>query len=457
MVKTYIQALIILVLISACATSAKKNTSSVEVKTKNTFVLSFCSVSRKFLPIYSNNSTYSNIGRVFSQSLVFMNAYSNVSWSNLKRYFARESWKEKYRKYDQKNELPLQVWDSDIIHHTFLRVPAVENVEDDISDYYDDVRLTSVDNEFTEIANLMKQAASGSSNISIVHFKLMHYPYLTDQLYALMLKSQVLEKSEIDLIENYKKNFASYPDKKIFFQVLFGFKEFTNYFIKNGTRIDYTNDHDEFVNWSKSKGQNVDFALLEKVYRFRLGVLDKLVGKIYDLYKSNYENSMNFVITGDHGEAFMEHDNLTHAGIPYDEVTSFFYSAHLSGQTKMQLVHSQVSQKEQESQLSFLTSVSSVYSDFDNFLISNEERSSKIYSFNCAGNIAAIRQANGWKGIYNLISDEFQLFNLNNDPNEKVDISSINKTIKMQMQTNIKFKLDRLKFNNGTCISAYNF
>jgi len=424
---------------------------------KNTVVLSFCSLSRAELPYYNNSKDLVNFKRVFDNSFVFMNSYSNVSWSNLKRYMARDVWKNKYRKNDQKNEKPLQNWSDDNFEYLFLRVPSVESVDDDIINYYKDNRLTSVVDDFNLIKHTIDNLAKGNNKISIIHFKFMHYPYLSDELYKMAISDKYLDPIDLDLIEKYRKRPDLYPDKKVFFQVLFAFKEFENFFIKNGQRLDFTNDKIEIAKWKQSIGYESDFILLKKIYFYRLKVLDSFIGKIFDYYKENYENKLNFVLTGDHGESFMEHDSLTHSGIPYDEAVSFFYSLHMSGQKENRVVSQQVSQKVQENQLVYLTKFNPNFKDFNKYINNSLNNENEIYSYSCAGNISSLRVANKWKGLFNVVTSEFKLFDLAKDPLEINDVSNLYPDISLNLKLKQSTHLEKITFIKGGCINSFNF
>jgi hypothetical protein len=440
--------LIIFTLINSCTKVSEK---------KNTIVLSFCSLSRTELPYYNNSKDLKNFKRVFDTSFVFKNAYSNVSWSNLKRYMARDVWKNKYRKNDHKNENPLQVWSDNNLDYLFLRIPSIESADDDIVNYYKDNRLTSVNDDFNLIKQTIDNLATGKNKISIIHFKFMHYPYLSDELYKMALAEKYLDISEIELIEKYRKNPQTFPDKKVFFQVLFAFKEFENFFVKDGLRIDLSNDKSEIFKWKKSIGYEKDFKLLKKIYFYRLNVLDAFIGKVFDYYKENYENKLNFVLTGDHGESFMEHDSLTHSGIPYDEAISFFYSLHMSGQNENKIVDTQLSQKAQESHLAYLTQANPSFKDFKNLVNHSNNDGSEVYSYNCSGDISSLRIANKWKGIYNIVTGEFKLFDLLQDPFESSDVSNKYPDISLNLMLKQSIHLEKLSFIKGGCINSFNF
>lgn len=441
--------LYLLILFNSCNKSAGP---------KNTLVLSFCSLSRTNLPYYNDNfSDLTNFKQVFDHSFVFLNSYSNVSWSNLKRYMARDVWKNKYRKNDQKNENPLQKWSDESFDYLFLRIPSVESVDDDIVNYYKDNRLTSVDDDFNLIKQTIDNLANGKNKISIIHFKFMHYPYLSQELFASAISDKVFESGELEIINKYRKSPLSFPDKKVFFQVLFAFKEFDSFFIKNGNRLDFTNDKSEIAKWKNSQGFEKDFKILKKVYAYRLKILDKFIGKVFDYYQKNYENKMNFVLSGDHGESFMEHDSLTHSGIPYDESISFFYSLHISGQTDNKIIRKQLSQKAQENQIVYLTKNNPSVDDFDAFINKKENDENEIYSYSCSGDVSSLRVANKWKGIYNFVTNEYKLYDLSNDQFELVDVSKKYPDLVLDLKLKQSLHLEKLTFIKGGCINSYNF
>ena len=424
---------------------------------KNTVVLSFCSLNRTDLPYYGPSNDLKNFKRVFDNSFVFMNSFSNVSWSNLKRYMARDVWKNKYRKNDQKNEIPLQKWSDSTFDYLFLRIPSVESVDDDIVNYYKDNRLTSVEEDFNLIKQTIDNLASGKNKISIIHFKFMHYPYLSAELYKKALSENFLDQSDIALIEKYRKNPNQYPDKKVFFQVLFAFSEFESFFMKNGLRLDLTNDKIEIAKWKGSADFEKDFKLLKKIYFFRLKVLDNFIGKIFDYYQKNYEDKLNFVLTGDHGESFMQHDSLTHSGVPYDEAISFFYTLHMSGQKERRFISRQISQKVQEDQIVYLTKLNPNIEEFNKYINKPQDVEDEIYSYSCAGDISSLRVSNKWKGLYNIVTSEFKLFDLNQDPLELIDVSGKYPDIALKLKLKQSIHLEKVTFIKGGCINSFNF
>jgi hypothetical protein len=425
---------------------------------RNTLVLSFCSMSRDYLPYYSKDANkLENIQKIFDKSFIFLNSYSNVSWSNLKRYMARDIWKNKYRKFDQKNENALQSWSDGDLEYLFLRVPSVESIDDDIINYYKDNRLTSIDEDFNLIKETINNLSKGSNKISIIHMKFMHYPYLSQELLSMANSDKYFDENELKLIEKYRKDPKNYPDKKVFFQVLFAFKEFENFFTVNGKRLDLTNEKSEILKWKQSLGYEEDYKLLRKVYSYRLSVLDKFIGKVFEYYTKNFENKLNFVLAGDHGESFMQHDSLTHSGIPYDESIGFFYSLHLSSQKDNKLINNQISQKMQEEQLFYLTKHQPTIDDFETYVQKSQKDESEIFSYSCSGEISSLRIDNKWKSIYNVVTGDFKLFELPIDPLELNDVSSKYPEISLKLKLKQTLHLEKITFIKGGCINSYNF
>jgi hypothetical protein len=452
--------LIFLLLFTSCnkklelQSDLKQKISIGNTQVKKVLFLSFCSVSTNFLPVYGKNineKDLPNLAKFFNSSINFTNAYTDRSWSNSRRFLFEKNWLETYKNQNP-NLFPIQEWKYQDGKIFFERFPAKDDLSAEYNEYYNDERLDLPNKTFDKvISEIEKRSPELGFNVWMLHFKLMHYPYLTEHfLKNSELIKNTFTKEEFKLINLYLNNPERYPEKKSFFQATFGRESFKKlYFNKNKQYLSYVTDLESVKKWKNSKNYESDLSILKKAYALRLKELDHLIGNFLDYYKK-IEKDTALVISGDHGESLNEHNYLTHGEIPYDEVLHFFFSIHFPNQKDKIIADQQVSQKMTTRLVEKLVLKNL---NEDNILEAPILKKEKfpLISTSCSGDIVSLRFKNQWKFIYYKAEDRFELFNLEKDPNELVDVSIEN----LALAEKYKLELSEIKpkvFGRNGCI-----
>lgn len=446
------------------ANSKSKIKSEIKAKTnsskdsKNVLFLSFCSVSTTYLPFFGkeglklSETELPNLTKIFNNSFLFTNAFTDMSWSNARRYAFLREWRKIYG-INNRWEEPIQDWDQDGVKVTFVRIPGKEDMKNMYNEYYTDERLTYPIEKFDEvISEVTKRRNEQSKNRYIMlHFKIMHYPYLSSTfLNNREVLNETFTKEELTQIDEYLKNPENYPDKFSFFQMTFGDEKFKKlYFNKSNQYVAYATDVSSVDKWKKSKNFEQDFSIMVKSYKLRLKSFDLLVGKLLDFYNT-IESDTVLVLGGDHGESLLEHDYISHGTIPYDEVLKFFQSVHFPGQKKKVIYDKQISQKSIGVMIEDIALGDRSEGNFLDYKFSKPV-DNNIFGFSCAGDIASVRDVNGWKFIYYIPEEKFNLFNLKLDPGEKIDVSEKYEDLVMNYKTLILDHLSRRVVSPDIC------
>ena len=447
----------IYILLISCSSNPRiKDPLNNSAPIKNVLFISFCSVNTHFLPTYSTNieeKNYPNLSAFFNSSFNFINAFNDVSWSNAKRFIFFKEWSKLYGINNRRVE-PIQDWKEDGINISYIHIPAHKDLKNQYNDYFDDRRLEVTSKNFDTIINEVTKRNQNpdSKNIWMLHFKLMHYPYLSETYLnnPEFLYSNFTTK-ELSLINEYIEHPEKYPEKLSFFQVVFGKDNFKNLFIKNNQFRNYATDLRSVERWRKSKNYETDYSILKKSYKLRLKDLDKLVGKIREYYSQHLEKDTALIIGGDHGESLYEHNYLSHGTIPYDEAIHFFYSVHFPHQSIKSIINNQYGQRSLTKIIESIPLGNTNQKNFLSSLHANRE-DENIISFSCTGDIASIRYDNTWKLIYYLKEEKYQLFNLKNDPDEKIDLADNQEQLVTELKIKILEKISFLYTSPGECV-----
>ena len=425
----------------------------------NVLYFSFCSVDTNFLPYYSSldskklKNELPNITKIFDQSVIFTNSYTDYSWSTARRYTYLDAWRKKYA-FNNKWHEPIQDWEQNSVNATLIRVPYREDFINQYNDFYTDERLIDPFEKLDEIFQLIndRKKKKPSPNFWMMHFKLMHYPYLSQTyLNNKILLEKIFTSNEIKLINLYSKNPTQYPDKYPFFQILFGEPKFKKIFLdKQGRYISYLTNESAVANWKKSKNYQDDLNILIKSYQFRLRDMDRLVGELFKRYQK-IEDDTVLILGGDHGETVVGRNYLSHGFVPYDEVIKFFHAVHFPKQSVKITIKTQVSQASLGSMIEKITQGGV---DQENFVkkptvtVGDEV----VYSFSCAGDVVSVRDPLGWKYILYLNDQREYLFNIIKDTQERVNLAAKYPDLAFKYKTEITNQLAFRQFFKDACL-----
>ena len=428
-------------------------------KKLNVLYLSFCSVDTNFLPYYSSPEFNSlkvklpNITKVFDQSVLFKNSVTDFSWSTARRFIYLDSWRKKYG-VSNKWQDSIHDWEENLVNASLIRIPVKEDFVNQYNDFYNDDRLVEPFDKIDEIFKqiLIRKEKRGTINFWMLHFKLMHYPYLSESyLKSDKILLSTFNKRELEQIKYYLKNPNQYPDKYPFFQVLFGEKKLKNIFMnKQGQYVSFLTSEDRIKLWRKSKNYQLDLNILKKSYQLRLLDLDKLIGELFLRYKQ-IEKDTVLVIGGDHGETVFEHDYLSHGHTPYDEVIKFFHAIHFPNQTNKISIDTQFSQA---SLGAMIEKINSGSIDFQYFSKKSSEiiGDGFVLSYSCAGDVVSLRDSSGWKYILFINDQREYLYNIKNDPRESINVLSRYPNIANRYRTEINNQLAFKQLSSDGCL-----
>jgi arylsulfatase A-like enzyme len=381
-------------------------------KQPNIVILSFCSLRKAEL----DGKITPNLNRVFDHAFVFKNAFSRYGWTNPSLYLF--------------NELaPRMFVESgyDMIgtegQGLLFRIPSdAVSIGDRIAppdQFVNDFQLA-----MAYLRSKIEQPRL-KPFFAYVHVKYMHYPYI-DRLnpgmaWAKFLSSE--EKSRVEKLLSDKKSHNSLPLKLI----LTGDPAYLGG--QKGTRFDFNSIYPTFSDpkimsaWKAEPQFSSDLEIIRKVYRAKLADWDSNFKDLFELFghKDIADNTI-LIITGDHGEAFMEHGSLGHANNTYDEVITFPLAVKFPGQKNEVEVDSQFFQGTFVDLVRGLVDGSVTQDTFQSKII-DLEKNKMIISRNCANTSHSVRMDNKWKYIEDS-GQPARLYDLQNDPKELKNVSA---------------------------------
>lgn len=424
---------------------------------QNVLFLSFCSVNSRLLPTFGLNISddgYPNMSKLFNSSFNFTNAYTNLTWSNALRYlFAkRQGLSSQFTTLSKMLDQ-----ESDGIKIFFMHISGEEDPNAQFEQYFNNDRVDLPLNHFDQVEYQvdLRNKNAKDKNIWMVHFKQMHYPYLTSNyLSSDEIMQKTFSPTELKTINSYRAHPDRYPDKLAYFQILFGDKSFQKlFFNKDKLYLSYVTDVKSVELWKKSKNADIDLSILKKSYDLRLKDMDKLVGIILEYYKKLEHNTV-LVASGDHGETFSEHDYFSHGTIPYDEVIRFFYSIHFPYQTEKRIITRQISQKTSSKIIEDILANQTTENGFYAEQIMRPP-DDNIISYSCAGDIISVRMKNKWKFLYYRNDETYKLFDILLDPKESIDVSKINaanENLSLSLKIRVLDHLSNRRISNTNCM-----
>lgn len=422
---------------------------------KNILVISFCSLSAHELPLYNQNVSaedFPNFNRFFNQSINYTNAHGSTSWLNIGYFIFNQKWFETFKTPEEKNQ-PIMDWSSNNVDATMIRIPGERDLITGYSENYSDDRSQLPFHEFDQTFNIVeKRLNSPGQKLIILHYKIMHYPFLSnDLLDNKELMSKTFSPDELLLINEYFQNPDQYLNKMAFFQFLFGDKKFKNYYKINPNQYAaFVTIPKEVEKWKQSKNFQKDQQILLKAYRLRLKLADQLIGKWQTHFKK-FEKNTALVLAGDHGETFGQYNYLSHGIIPYDEVTRFFFAIHFPFQSEKIVIDKQVSQKSLGHLLEDIAQKKFTFNTLDTkkYIKTSDDY---IFAYSCAGDMGSVRVNSKWKAIHNFKENHTQLFDLATDPLEMHDISSQYQELTLSLKLEIEERLAKRTISSTTCI-----
>ncbi len=279
-----------------------------------------------------------------------------------------------------------------------------------------------------------------------IHFKELHPPLYRAENKQLSLQSRAL-------IERYSQNPEKYADKAVLFSVLFDDElrvyhspqvlSALNTLIQN-QKLPREINLLKFVNltdmplmldlWKKSPDYDKDLLLLKELYRINQTELDKKLKMFFSFFtKQKLKDNTLFVVCGNFGFGFMEHNFLFNSVANYDEFIGTHLFIKKPGDQSLTIVPQQASLK---------SAAKYIYELLENpqadpKTIIDEE----LLSTNYNADKVALRLNNQWKYHLELSNSVRELYDLKKDPNEKTNVLNENKNLSAELE---KLLLDKL-------------
>ncbi|MCB9025803.1 MAG: hypothetical protein H6625_05765 [Bdellovibrionaceae bacterium] len=199
----------------------------------------------------------------------------------------------------------------------------------------------------------------------------------------------------------------------------------------------------ELNNWKSSVGFVEDLQLLKDVYKLKLYNFDKMIQPVLDLWGSSQLKENTVVILDfDYSQSFMEHDRIFAPLEVYDEFIKGPLLIALPWTKEKLVIKNQISKKSVIKVINSLITGERKISKF-NELLTSSDFNDHIVSRNCLKSKYSIRYKNKWKFIKDEKKAIHQLFDLEGDPGELINVLQENK----DMATELENKLNKEKIN----------
>ena len=374
-----------------------------EIQKPNILVITLCSTGKKFI----TEKNTPNIYKFLNESIELQNAYAPLPWSDIGSNISRSQkiFEKDYKFYSNRISL-LYLIDNTVFHNP---------------------NMDPIDEGYKELLPKLNQEVKPF--ISVIHIRMNHRPFLKQYFEdeGKIFKEINWSQDKIDYVKNKKKI------SQILDFMLFGYKQ------KDDELYPLIYERQNLLNWKNSTNYQFELNLLKEAYLFRLKKTDALIKKFLTLdeYPKLKQNTI-IVLAGDHGEAFMEHDNL-HAGREvFDEEISLFLGFKTPNLKKPQKIEQQFSTLNFDK---FLLKLSDISFDSEKSL-NDLPFAQTIFSRNCKGDKLSARQSNQWKLIKDGSLNEFSLFNLKSDPGETTNVFNEN----LSKAKELIFELNQYKF-----------
>lgn len=193
-------------------------------------------------------------------------------------------------------------------------------------------------------------------------------------------------------------------------------------------------------------------AVLHALYDSEVAYVDQEVGRLFDyLAQNNYFNNSTVVFLSDHGEEFFEHGGLEHADTLYNEVLQVPFIIWLPEQVGRE-IKKPVNLVDLMPTLLAALEIEHSSSQQQTNLLSDKALSPLFFE---GAHDRTIRAWTEWpyKLILNLAEEQGELYNLEKDPQETMDVALAYPTIHDQLKEKIKRQVVINERNNTAFFS----
>lgn len=431
----------------------------------NILVISTCSLRFAHLATYSSGTDFSPaITELGKRSFVFDNAVTELTWTNLVNFIAKEGihLAEKHgyrmignRKHDPQN--PRKLPSADMPY--FFRIPDPRDTKSSnggsrlqLKDYLEELR--------------QKYQEKGAPFFSQVHIKAMHLPFLSTSQELRRLVGRKYPR-----IRRYLTEPERFPDKVSFFATLLPPNRMEEYLRthpkrnrpsidsvlrkknRSKTYIGLAQNTEFLQDWVTSEGFSEDVDLLKRVYGERLRWYDQEILPLISLFGDpELQKNTIIIFTGDHGEAMMEHGLLTHGETPWEEVIRIPLMVYFPGH---QTQHRIPEQFRSVSTRVLIEGMMSGQLRADNFESWVRQRVRDDFAFgrDCANLRQSVRYKNKWKLYYSLGQENWRLYDLEKDPGETREVAKQNPNVVAMLREELENYETARTIGHPTCNS----
>lgn len=395
-------------------------------KKPNVLVLSFCSLRMEHLAAYNPKARpLPNLDRFLSQSLVFKNAVNGLPWTNITNFIDVPTMRNLGYKHAKRKSLRIPAIP---IHKNTPQNEANQNlnfVRESVRNY----ELNYAEG-FEQLYEMIMQSAAEPFFIS-THIKYMHFPMI-DSVNQKDHWQTEFSKGLSGRLSKYLENPARHPEKAPLFLTLFADPSMvrTNRhvakFVKDPAQVrigqiyQMLTDENLLADWRKSEGFAQDLEILQEAYYLKLKNLDRQLGEVFDLYgHEKLKEDTIIVLTGDHGESFMERGQFLHAHNVHENQILYPMAVHVP-KLNLRAPEFVEEQYDMASHDRLINELIPGYASVESIRAGIRNLSSNVFLRNCSGTVSGLRSPKSLKLVVDL--EGFKLFDVEQDPTESKDL-----------------------------------
>lgn len=386
----------------------------------NILLISLCSLRQQNLQAYGYpRDTSPNLLEFSRDAFVFENGHGNTSWLNAFVYMRKHA----TGLFEDHGYRPVgnSLGPIEIDSNAYFHIDSRENRKEEIT-------------RILKYVKGMVDKPSDKPFFTAVHFKLMHFPYSGsnrgdfDHTRYFSPRSRELYQ-RYDSWRGYKSNDPRVSSKLPVLALLFGDKQELGASPNLSDAVSNVrqnpfgliNNQELLARWRKTPDYVDDLQLLRDAYDAKLRFMDEMIAPLLRAFDdSRYRDNTVVIVTGDHGDAFMEHGTLLHGQDVYDESLRFPLMVRFPGQKGQVRIADQVSHKSTGGIIGSLMRGSLTQRNFA--AGARRHADSLIVARNCMSTAGSARLSNRWKLISNVTSGSRELYDLRTDPGETVNL-----------------------------------
>jgi len=319
---------VIVVSFNFAITRYRRTKVMVEGRQLNVLVLSFCSLRRDVLGLYSprGETLAPNINAFFRQgSYQLDNAFNPMPWTAIMHYLREEGFGPKLGRLGY-----------DIIandgRRRQVRIPSRTILMEETGE---EVMLNGAEKNYKQDWEILRREILKRRHkpfAAVVHVKYMHYPYI-DRENPEAEWDFFLDDNERATLKEYFADPAKYISKLPMLLLLSGDVDLVKHHPVIGRGYDpatpklnlrfmgLVSNETLVREWKQSKGYQADIEIVRKIYEAGVRYMDKFVAEALNLYGDpELQEHTMVVFMGDHGETHMDReDDITHSNSLHEE------------------------------------------------------------------------------------------------------------------------------------------